>query len=1204
MPNRTPRRCFPWILVLAVLLLAAPARADDADAERRLAEAWHLLEVDRKPAEAARRYEALAASRPSTSVHARALLGWARAERLRGNDTKAQSLIDEALRLAPELAGLSGALAQDAGARGAARFVVGRLYLPRGSGLDFDSGGVFQSEHTPRGGRVELMHGAEGLVRPAGAVEDAAFGRRLAVPGPRTWLRVETDEGRQAWFQVASLEPVPMLRFITRIVGNGPVHPQVRGAFAVGRGQTIEIRFEQDPAFTRYRIEVQRDGRGGFRPLAEVGEPRFSHEGVDPGRRYVYRITGLAADGHAGIPTTVLATSRSAGIVRGEVALRRGEGVDLLTGETVTEHADLRMTQTYGGASAAGFVDAAGHAVRPIAAGSTPRTPWGGTSPARNTYIEDGDGFLVLLPGGALARATLTLERPERGVRREVVARVRYEVHTDGPVFPASPEVSVGRTDEGVVVRVAGVGADDEIHAEAYDPAAPGVRRTLADRSARDAVLDPEVQGKGEVVVAYDVTIVDRFGRRGPTARAVYDGRPRGVRTGSFELHYDQGWSFLQGAHVGRAEADVWFSSAAGGISSIELSARGGIQSLERAAHEPLVDDRRRGPSELLAACVVGLDPARLALRRAARGDRRTPASDVFVLRVAGGGWARLAITHRAKHATGGWTKLTATIVYAWNPHAPQFEDELPAGADRDRSDGLIVRSLEAALAHRQRAVLGHLPDKPFEGAFRLREGEGYSFETHAIVDDPGAADVIFDRSAGGLSSVTLATPGGGVALEDLRPKGADATPEALFAGLVGTDGAWPPAALGGRRLRMERVRADRRDPASQVAILRTRHGGWVKLVLVARHKEGGRDERAVGFRYVFHPSAPVFDAAAEAPTARGPLLVRSSALALFPAVPEPRQVTRWRPAAEPPTEAWLPADRAAPPEGFPWLLAMRAARVTREDYDRVRVALLRHEDDARVVAGLVYLAGAHDPRLRRLAARSLVGAYMLGAQGGAGVAAALRTLAKDPDPWVAHTARGMGGAVFDTPLYRELLVQQLDGTLPMAEGKLGAWQKENLDARLASHARQGGQGGPDPRTLVESGDREAIDRWIAAARSRPAGASEGRFEILVLEAGKPMRVVQEPGDPAMGVPAKGPTLTASGFEVLRAADGIVSSDAYTLREDGGGGGYSQVGGATPFAGGRGGTQGHMMDTLKRVVGEGRLRVYRRASREPFPRGR
>jgi RNA polymerase sigma factor (sigma-70 family) len=137
---------------------------------------------------------------------------------------------------------------------------------------------------------------------------------------------------------------------------------------------------------------------------------------------------------------------------------------------------------------------------------------------------------------------------------------------------------------------------------------------------------------------------------------------------GEFSFHYDQGWSFRTGSVVPAAEADVVFASSAGGTSSVALEAPGGgICSLESL--------RGRLP-ELRTSLglwhgVLRAHPDRLRLTERARGDRRTPHSDVMVLRTRRGEWVLLAIVSRGEHPQ--WTKRPLTVRYALRPDEPEF---------------------------------------------------------------------------------------------------------------------------------------------------------------------------------------------------------------------------------------------------------------------------------------------------------------------------------------------------------------------------------------------------------------------------------------------------------------------------------------------------------------------------------------------------
>jgi hypothetical protein len=179
-------------------------------------------------------------------------------------------------------------------------------------------------------------------------------------------------------------------------------------------------------------------------------------------------------------------------------------------------------------------------------------------------------------------------------------------------------------------------------------------------------------------------------------------------------------------------------------------------------------------------------------------------------------------------------------------------------------------------------------------------------------------------------------------------------------------------------------------------------------------------------------------------------------------------------------------------------------------------------------------------------------------------------------------------GKVLDTPLAREFLLRHLDSSTSLPEGEAWSSVRDLIDRYVDDCAKRF-----ELDSLRAAGD-EARAAWIAGAPAHPAGKDAARFTVVDLEEGKPHRWVLEPGDAAMGLPGRSIEMTASGFHVERSPDGIASADAATLEEAFGQGGRSAVGSATPYASSRGGSGGATAESLTRVVGEGRLRLWRR----------
>ena len=193
------------------------------------------------------------------------------------------------------------------------------------------------------------------------------------------------------------------------------------------------------------------------------------------------------------------------------------------------------------------------------------------------------------------------------------------------------------------------------------------------------------------------------------------------------------------------------------------------------------------------------------------------------------------------------------------------------AGIDRAAKTGSIVeyRAVAMDAAGRrgleQRVSVNRMRAGVTVGEFWLHEREAFSLERGAAV--PGSeADLVFSDSAGAVSGVELTAPSGIVTLRQiLRRSGASAlVPDVdgpgararLFDGVASFDPAqipWGSMADG-----------DRRWPASDVSLLRTRSGAFAKLAIVERKSEGGRAVRLI---FALNHKEPAFHAAHPAGT-------------------------------------------------------------------------------------------------------------------------------------------------------------------------------------------------------------------------------------------------------------------------------------------------------------------------------------------------
>jgi hypothetical protein len=171
---------------------------------------------------------------------------------------------------------------------------------------------------------------------------------------------------------------------------------------------------------------------------------------------------------------------------------------------------------------------------------------------------------------------------------------------------------------------------------------------------------------------------------------------------GTFQFHYQQGYSFRVRAIVPPEEADLVFENCAGGISSVTFAAPGGAIVSLKALQQELPD--LEFPAALLDVLVRDI-PADTHFGPTAEGVLGSAHSDVFVLRTRRGEWVKFAILDRGTE--GGWTELPVTVAYVLRPAGPVFQegrgDLVHAGFEIDTAQ-LAERSRQAAEAASRQA--------------------------------------------------------------------------------------------------------------------------------------------------------------------------------------------------------------------------------------------------------------------------------------------------------------------------------------------------------------------------------------------------------------------------------------------------------------------------------------------------------------------
>ncbi len=679
----------------------AEAPADAVAAGDRYLRALELLDIERRPDEAAALFRAIVDdSQAPAADRAKATIGLARAERLLGHGDAAEALLRDVVAKHRDLPHLVAQAQEElnalAGAR--TRFATGIVDLADAQFLDLDVGGVFASADPPAGGYAEVGRRGDEIVWLVPHDEAAEMRDALPALADMPWWRATTDAGRTAWVQRLPSERPAVLRFVVRMSGALPPLAAPADPFCIGSDDHVDVRFTPDARYTRYRIERRVGPDGAFLAAGELTEPPFVDRDVKPGVRYGYRIVGITSAGDQSFPATVQGTTRSHGVFTGTVELEGGRSdaasrFDFLTEETVATDGDLHFNASYGGASSVGFLDGWGRVVTAASHGDPPRSPWASSVSRRDHphQIEAGRWFLLPLRGGGVARCRVSISAAWR-------VRLDYEVDPDGDTFAEAPRIDVTAVDGGAVVHVV-------ILTRGFVVGSVEARDARADRPP-EALPVTDGRAFDPLAVAgslrhYTATGEDAFGRRSPAGTAVLNLLSPEPIDGTFQFHYQQGWSFDLQRVVDAADADVIFASCAGGISSITLAAPNGIVSLERA----LGSDRDPPSAGRLFEMVLGVDESAVRLGGEAQADSRSPLSDVSVLRTRNGGWARVAIVGR-NAAAGGWTEYPATIRYTFNPREPDFASagaETPSVVEGLRLAPGVVRTDAVSVIRRTR---------------------------------------------------------------------------------------------------------------------------------------------------------------------------------------------------------------------------------------------------------------------------------------------------------------------------------------------------------------------------------------------------------------------------------------------------------------------------------------------------------------------
>lgn len=843
----------------ALLLLTSSAVAQVASkpsAETRYDDAWYLLEVERKPKEALLQFEAIAARAETTRVaRAKCFLSIAKCHELLGKKDAANAKLREALEQFGDLP----FVAQEASARlsssSTARWLCGIQKLHAGQYLDLDTGGVFSESRTPSGVNSEINCRMSAVLDFSGnAVDDAAIVTAVPWLSNAPWKQLTTDLGHTAWFQVLTLAPVPTVRFITRISGGGPVLPTPKNLCCVGKGDAIEVWFDTDKIYQKYRIERRDSPDGIFINTGTIDQPPFIDRGAGVDARIGYRVTGITTAGDEGISQIVQGTVKSAGCFSGTTKIkftRDRQMYDLLKEEFVPSGGDISLANLYGNYSSAGFVDSKNqkpYYYSATSANAAARSPYEFEIDAdaeRFSYVGPEAPFIILLNGGGIARCSW---RP--GDEKTSEIELEYTVYPDADSFPQGPTLLIVDDQKRVTISVTSpyLTKTEEVAVKSLVDAEPDAVLKITNGEAIH-------ESPSSNIYQYRAIYTDRHGRTSPPAVVLYKRLSRGIREGTFEIKYLGGFSFAKNANVPAAEADIVLRSLAGGASSVGFTAARGILNLRNAVN-------RRGKGDETVTdyyqILTAVDPESLKLGSRADGDSNQPATDVFVVKTRDGGFAKLMIEGRDTKASG-WTEYKIQCRYCYNPFEPVFTD----GSAASPSGFTIVNGLK--LNNTSRNHIAESKNFGFEeGELTIKKGTGWSFTDMAVVKKnhdllystaTSAAEARIEVRAG-LLKVTRAVP------ENLYK---NKTGMELYKMIEGVDPKECKLTL------LDDASATANAPEN-VFVGKTRDGGWFKFAVVG---VAGGEEPSITIRYYLNYRFPTFGANADQSVNAGGILMK-----------------------------------------------------------------------------------------------------------------------------------------------------------------------------------------------------------------------------------------------------------------------------------------------------------------------------------------
>ncbi|MHC4956098.1 MAG: hypothetical protein ACYTGZ_19820 [Planctomycetota bacterium] len=190
------------------------------------------------------------------------------------------------------------------------------------------------------------------------------------------------------------------------------------------------------------------------------------------------------------------------------------------------------------------------------------------------------------------------------------------------------------------------------------------------------------------------------------------------------------------------------------------------------------------------------------------------------------------------------------------------------AASEGAAKGGLREYSVVAMDAHGRRTLPGRalmvrMPDKPLPGEFKIRFQQGYSFARRKIVPH-AEADIFFQTANTGIDRICFMAPKGIMNMRTAFDWNSNkVAEEQIFNRVAGMESA-------DTNLSVTQIWINKGNRGENVLVLRTRHGGWVKMYVAARQTSGNWTQRTATVKFVYNPRAPRFDEVPGELTTRG----------------------------------------------------------------------------------------------------------------------------------------------------------------------------------------------------------------------------------------------------------------------------------------------------------------------------------------------